>query len=121
METTKKVGRKPLGERPLTSTEKSRRKRERFKESGGRRFSIDICAQHVRVLELLSSASNQAPTRILNDLMDIALVRLVNIANEADKLHQLGATDSQVTLFIKSNLYPPVQGANDENTPCHKI
>ncbi|PKV46764.1 hypothetical protein CLU92_4194 [Janthinobacterium sp. 61] len=106
VDTSKKLGRKPIGPTNLTPAERQRRYREKMREKGGKDFLLTLAGLHLQGVEAFASAHDLTASTALRLLVEPALDRYVGIMNRIHRMAENGATDEACAQFMSDHLYP---------------
>jgi hypothetical protein len=74
MDTPKKRGPKPKGDKPMTATERGRLYRQRLKAAGYVRHVIDLPPKVIEIVEKLCEITGQSKREVISDVAENALV-----------------------------------------------
>lgn len=111
--TKKQVGRKAIGDNPMTASERKSRQREALRASGGKIFSIDVKGEYMLWIRESAKATEKKDTEILKSLVESSIVRFIEINQQAEVLIAHGGTDEQLRQFMIDNMFPRITNPID--------
>ncbi|MBS1191383.1 MAG: hypothetical protein H6R10_3175 [Rhodocyclaceae bacterium] len=104
--TPKKRGPKPIGEAPMTSAERQRRRRELLRAEGSKDYLLRLNGLHQEWVEILAKSSGTSGTKALQDLIEVSLDRYIGVMHRCERLREKGASDAEIEAFIKAHFLP---------------
>jgi hypothetical protein len=108
-----KRGPKPLGDAPMTSAERQRRRREQARAAGGKAYQVQLSGLHQGWVDALASAQGISGTAVLQGLMEATLDRYAGLMERCDRLRQAGAPDEVVAAFFGQHFMPRLPDINN--------
>lgn len=109
----KKRGPKPLGDAPMTSAERQRRRREQARAAGGKAYQVQLTGSHQGWVDALASAQGISGTAVLQGLMEAALDRYAGLMERCDRLQKAGASEETIAAFVSQHFMPPLPDINN--------
>jgi hypothetical protein len=102
-----KLGRKPLGDVPMSAAERKRRSRELHRAATGvREFQMQVQGMHLQYVEALAARQELSPSAALRRILEPALDRYVGVVRRCERMIANGATDEQVAQFMQTYWMP---------------
>lgn len=114
--TSKKLGRKPIGAQTMTPAERQRRYREKLRETGGKDFLLTLGGLHLQHIEAFASAHGLTHSAALRMLIEPALDRYVGVMARTQRMSENGASAEACEQFVRDHLYPelpPMEAAQE--------
>jgi hypothetical protein len=102
-----KLGRKPLGDAPMSAAERKRRSRERQQAATGvKQFQLQVQGVHLQYVEALAAGQEVSTSAVLRGILEPALDRYVRVMQHCEQMLTNGATDQEVTQFMQTYWMP---------------
>jgi hypothetical protein len=103
-----KRGRKPSGT-AMSPAERKRRSRKLQQAAAGTRikqFQLGVQGVHLEYVEALATAQDVSTSAVLRGILEPALNRYVRVMQHCDQMLTNGATEEEVTQFMKTYWMP---------------
>lgn len=101
----KRKGRKPIGDKALTSAEKMRIYRQRLRDGGGKTFAIDISGERMRWITALAETAETTEGEMLRRIVTKAIDWRIELYHKACQLQEAGASQNAVIQFYEDNAF----------------
>lgn len=101
-----KRGRKPLGQKAMTDTERKARSRELSRESGKREFLVTVSGLHLDYVEALAKSQETSTASALKLIVEATLDRYVGVMKRSERMIENGIDEALVSKFISDHLFP---------------
>lgn len=111
--TVKKRGPKPQGERPMTAAERQRKRREALKAAGGRTFLMEIGDETLKWVEVESQRTGRPVSEILKEVLGLSLDRYGKVVERMVELAHYGASPETLEIFERLHAFPKVPTMQD--------
>jgi len=111
---TKKRGRKPLGEIPMTANERKQRSREQFRASGAKEFLVRVEGSNLLALETLAEGGNESVAEAFRHLMERSLDHLAGNIRRYTRMIENGVSEEEAATFMKAHLFPSLPPFEDK-------
>jgi len=99
-----KRGPKPIGERPLTPSERKKRSRENLAIKGDAEFMVRLDRGTVNILDQIADANEINRSQLIAGLLDMALAKLALAIAEVEALKENGASEHEVSERLRTHL-----------------
>jgi len=106
----KKPGRKPAGDKALTSAEKMKAFRDRRKQEGYEFFQVSLRGNTLHLINEMAKSQGRPRTEVLQGLLNITIFNMLKIAAAEQALQAKGLSDAALiaalTPAIEATLNP---------------
>lgn len=102
--TRQKPGPKPLGKQSMTSTERTRKRRELLRAAGYKSFLLDISPERAAQVQRYAQLHGISPSAAFYELIDRALSHFTDCMERADYLQSIGEPKEVAKLFLAAHL-----------------
>lgn len=109
----KKRGPKPIGDAPMTSAERQRRRREQARAAGGKAYQVQLTGLHQGWVDALASAQGISGTAVLQALIEATLDRYAGLMERCNRLRAAGLPDEAIAAFFGRHFMPPLPDINN--------
>lgn len=109
----KKRGPKPIGDAPMTSAERQRRRRDQTRAAGGKAYQVQLTGLHQGWVDALASAQGISGSAVLHGLMEATLDRYAGLMERCNHLREAGASDEAIAAFFGRHFMPPLPDINN--------
>lgn len=99
-----KPGPKPLGEESMTSTERTRKRRELLRAAGYKSFLLEIPPERAEQVKRYAQLHGISPSAAFYELIDRALAHFTDCMERADYLQSIGEPKEVAKLFLAAHL-----------------
>lgn len=93
-----KRGRRPIGERPMSVTERKRRSRQQLDAGGSAEFSVRLSGKALEFVDGMAKASNKNRAELLQRIVDLAIARIQIAIKREHEMREAGAAEDEIAV-----------------------